>query len=83
MGYAIKYWHAVESDEKTRKVAEAMSRGKVQHVSHRIEDMEIKSIYDVALAGPPCQPWSRANPEAAGFDDDRAEVFYTMRETDK
>jgi len=75
MGYAIKYWHAVESDEKTRRVAEAMSRGKVQHVSHKIEDMEIKSIYDVALAGPPCQPWSRANPEAAGFDDDRAEVF--------
>ena len=45
--------------------------------------MEIKSIYDVVLAGPPCQPWSRANPEAAWFDDDRAEVFYTMRETDE
>ena len=23
----------------------------------------------------PCQPWSRANPEAKGFGDDRAEVF--------
>ena len=34
MGYAIKYWHAVESDEKKRRVAEAMSRGKVKHVSH-------------------------------------------------
>ena len=77
MGYAINFWHAVESDEKTRKVAEAMimSRGKVKHVCHNTEDMEIESIYDVALAGPPCQPWSRANPEAAEFDDDRAEVF--------
>ena len=42
---------------------------------YSIEDMKITSIYDIALAGPPCQPWSRANPEAAGFDDDRAEVF--------
>ena len=56
-------------------MAEAMSRGKVEYVCHNIGDMEITSIYDIALAGPPCQPWSRANPEAAGLDDDRAEVF--------
>ena len=31
--------------------------------------------YDVVMAGPPCQPWSRAKPEALGFDDDRADVF--------
>ena len=42
---------------------------------HNIEDMEITSIYGIALAGPPCQPWGRVNPEAAGFDDDRAEVL--------
>ena len=31
--------------------------------------------YDVVMAGPPCQPWSRANPKALGFDDERADVF--------
>ena len=31
--------------------------------------------YDVVMAGSPCQPWSRAYPDALFFDDDRADVY--------
>ena len=29
----------------------------------------------MVIAGPPCQPWSRANRKAKGFRDSRSETF--------
>ena len=40
-----------------------------------VKGFNVTEQYDVVMAGSPCQPWSRANPDALGFDDDRADVF--------
>ena len=75
MGYIVAAWHAVESDPKTRMVVDYMYDGAVKHVGDDVKGFNVTEQYDVVMAGPPCQPWSRANPNALGFDDDRADVF--------
>ena len=79
LGWNIEMWHAVESSDTARAVAEENFRGKVLHVATDVADFsadgEEAPQYDVILAGPPCQPWSRANRKAMGFADDRATAF--------
>ena len=75
MGYKVAEWHAVESDAKTREIVEYMYGDKVRHIGDDVVSFSVTQKYDVVMAGPPCQPWSRANPDALGFDDDRADVF--------
>ena len=52
-----------------------MYDGAVKHVGDDVGKINVTQEYDVVMARPPCQPWSRANPEALGFDDERANVF--------
>jgi hypothetical protein len=47
----------------------------VRHIGNDVVSFSVTQKYDVVMAGPPCQPWSRANPDALGFDDDRADIF--------
>ena len=47
----------------------------MKHVGDDVGEFNVTEQYDVVMTGPPCQPWSRANPDALGFDDDRADVF--------
>ena len=75
MGYRVTTWHAVESDNKTRMVVDYMYAGAVRHVRDDVGKFNVTQEYDVVMVGPPCQPWSKANPEALGFDDERADVF--------
>ena len=75
MGYIVAAWHAVESDPKTRMVVDYMYDGAVKHVGDDVKGFNVTQQYDVVMAGPPCQLWSRANPDALGFDDDRGDVF--------
>ena len=50
--------------------------GKVRCVAGEVSEYSCRQWYDVFLAGPPCQPWSRrADAAAMGFRDDRAEPF--------
>jgi site-specific DNA-cytosine methylase len=75
MGWNISEWHAVEPNGIASKVAEFAYAGKVKLVSKRVESFNCTRWYDVVLAGPPCQPWSRLNASAKGFGDPRSEVF--------
>ena len=75
MGYEGATWHAVESDSKTRMVVVYMYDGAVKHVGDDKGNFDVTQEYYVVMAGPPCQPRSRANSEALGFDDKRADVL--------
>ena len=75
MGYRVATWHAVESDNKMGMVVDNMYDGAVKHVGDDVGKFNVTQAYDVVMIGPPCQPWSRANPEALGFDDERADVL--------
>jgi site-specific DNA-cytosine methylase len=78
MGWNISEWHAVEPNGIASKVAEFAYAGKVKLVSKRVESFNCTRWYDVVLAGPPCQPWSRLNTSAKGFGDPRSEVFWIV-----
>ena len=80
MGYRIAAWHAVEPDPTTRVVVDYMYDGAVKHVGDEVKGFNVTEQYDVVMAGPPCQPWSRSNPDALGFDDNRADVFIQCEE---
>lgn len=43
----------------------------------RLQDLDLHTLkrIDVIGSGPPCQPFSRANPRARGWDDPRASLF--------
>ncbi len=75
MGFRVNFWHAVENDPDARRVAEALVPG-LKHVG---EDVCVfrpaEGLYNLVLAGPPCQPWSKANREGLGFGDERSEPF--------
>jgi hypothetical protein len=74
-GWRITAWDAVENNPHARAVAEALFGGKVRHVSADVCGWRCTEYYDVILAGPPCQPWSRASHNPKGFNDPRARVF--------
>ena len=44
-------------------------------MSEYVADVDVRTWYDVVLAGAPCQPWSRANNNALGWADKRAMAF--------
>ena len=75
MGYKIAVWDAVESDSE---VAE-MARKAYPQLNHAGDDVAMFIVdgkYHLVLAGPPCQPWSRAAGKSAkGFRDKRAKPF--------
>ena len=52
-----------------------MYDGAVKHVRDDVGKFNVTREYDVVMAGSACQPWSRANPETLGFDDERADAF--------
>jgi site-specific DNA-cytosine methylase len=74
LGMRIDTWHAVEADETLRKVV-ALNIPFITQVSERMEGFTVEEEYDFVFAGPPCQPWSRCNSRAKGFEDERARVF--------
>ncbi len=74
-GWNIEQWHSVEADGLANRVAEVLYGGRVQLMEERVENFTCSSAYDVVLAGPPCQPWSRLNDRASGFEDPRSLVF--------
>ena len=57
-------------------MADKLYAGRVKCVANDVKDYSCRQWYDVFLAGPPCQPWSRrAGAAAKGFADSRAEPF--------
>jgi len=75
MGFRVDLWHAVEADATARRVAEALVPG-LKHVGEDVTVFRPEGgLYNLVLAGPPCQPWSKANREGAGFADSRAAAF--------
>ena len=72
MGFSIEGWDAIESSKLVKRVARELYSGKVNHVGSGVESFNCVKQYDVALAGPPCHPWSRINSRATGFKDSRA-----------
>ena len=72
LGFNIKQWGVVESNAMARTVAEAIFGDKVRHISDDIATFICKMFYDVVMASPPCQPWSRRNMYVIGFDDVRS-----------
>ena len=76
MGYRIGKWHTIENEEIQNVVADRLYVGRVKCVAGDVKDYICRQLYDIFLAGPPCQPWSRrAGVRAKGFDDNRAEPF--------
>ena len=48
----------------------------LRHAGERVELFQVEGKYHELLAGPPCQPWSRAAGKyAKGFRDERAKAF--------
>jgi len=75
MGWNIQEWHAVEMDETARAVAKALYPA-VEHGGTDVLSFKLEQDYDVVLAGPPCQPWSRAGRhKAKGYGDPRSGAF--------
>ena len=74
LGFTIEQWHAVEADTLTSAVAER-AFSSVETIATDVMDFSPQQEYDVVLAGPPCQPWSRAPGEARGFGDPRSDIF--------
>ena len=76
LGYSIGRWHTIANEEIPNAVAGKLYAGRVHCVAGDVKDYNYRQWYDVFLAGPPCQPWSRrAGVRANGFDDSRAEPF--------
>ena len=67
-------WHAVEVDTLTAAVAER-AFSTVETIATDVMGFSPQQEYDVVLAGPPCQPWSRASGKARGFGDPRGDIF--------
>jgi hypothetical protein len=75
MGFRVNIWHSVEEDDNARAVAEALVPG-LKHVGKDVTVFRPeRGLYNLVLAGPPCQPWSRANVDGKGFADERAAAF--------
>jgi site-specific DNA-cytosine methylase len=76
IGYSIDKWHTIEKEEIPNAVAEKLYAGRVRCVAGDVSEYSCRQWYDVFLAGPPCQPWSKkAGAAAMGFRDYRAEQF--------
>ena len=74
LGFTIEQWHAVETDTLTAAVAEKAFPA-VETIAKDVTDFSPQQAYDVVIAGPPCQPWSRASGKARGFGDKRSNAF--------
>ena len=76
LGYSIDKWHTIENEDIPNAMAGKLYAGRVRCVAGDVSEYSCKQWYDVFLAGPPCQPWSRrAGAAAKGFRDARAEPF--------
>ena len=75
LGFPIKQWDVVESNAKARQVADEIFGDTVKRISDDIATFICEMFYDMVLAGPPCQPWSRRNRYATGFRVVRSEVL--------
>jgi hypothetical protein len=75
MGWSIGDWHAVENNEAANTVVQELYGGRVKLIATDVGDFICEEYYDVVLAGPPCQPWSRLNERALGFKDPRSAAF--------
>jgi len=75
MGYRIAVWDAVESNSEVAEVAR-MTYPQLRHAGDDVAMFRVNGKYHLILAGPPCQPWSRAAGRSAkGFRDKRAKPF--------
>ena len=76
LGYGIDKWHTIEKEAISNAVAGKLYARSVRCVAGDVSEYNCRQWYDVFLAGPPCQPWSRrARASALGFRDARAEPF--------
>ena len=73
LGYDYSEYHASESDDVMRKVADYSSQGIIEHLWHDMLAMpdELPLVYDVIIATPECGPWSVASgpKPPKGFDE--------------
>lgn len=76
LGWNVGRYDYVESDDQCAEVVEAMYPGAVR-VGRQVIGFKPSRKYSMVIniGGPPCQPWSRADPHAKGFKDKRAKVF--------
>jgi hypothetical protein len=80
LGYEIGTWDSVESDSGVAEVAR-QAYPQLRHVGERVELFMVNGKYHLVLAGPPCQPWSRAaGAYAKGFRDERSKAFKSVCE---
>lgn len=74
LGFDVERWDTVEKDSLRAGVGEH-SHSKMRRVAADANSFRATEAYDMVLAGPTCQPWSRANDGARGFQDVRSAPF--------